>query len=388
MENSLSMAQITQYLGFPLLGNSLTEWLIAIGVLVAAVLVTMLIKWLLLNRLNALAHRVKLTLVDAISIALGKTYIAILFFPLLLFASSWLELPKGLDKGLHVVATIAFFLQVGIWLSVAATTFIQHSRERALETNAAAATSLAAVSFLSRLIIWVIILLLTLDNIGIDVTALVAGLGVGGVAVALAVQNILGDLFASLSIIVDKPFEIGDFIVVGDYMGVVANIGLKTTRITSLGGEQIVFSNSDLLSARVRNYKRMQQRRVVFSFGVLYQTTADKLESIPKMVREIIEGLEHTVFDRAHFFKFGDSSLDFEVVYYVKSADYNVYMDTQQAINLALVRQFEANDIVFAYPTRSLYVEAPVPVSFDKMPEMAAKAHAAEDTEENGASAN
>ncbi|WP_052074494.1 mechanosensitive ion channel family protein [Shewanella mangrovi] len=356
-------------LGFPILGNDLSEWLVAIGVLLVSIVVTMLAKWIVVNRLDALAKRVKLTFVNALDAALHKTYIIILFFPLLLFASGWLDLPAAASKGLNVIATIAFFLQVGIWLSAAASTLVQHSREHALETNAAAATSLAAVSFLSRLVIWTIILLLTLDNIGIDVTALVAGLGVGGVAVALAIQNILGDLFASLSIIIDKPFEIGDFIVVGDYMGVVANIGLKTTRISSLGGEQIVFSNSDLLSARVRNYKRMQQRRVVFSFGVLYQTTANQLEMIPKIVRRIIEGLEGTTFDRAHFFKFGDSSLDFEVVYYVKSADYNIYMDTQQSINLALVRQFAEHDIVFAYPTRSLYVEAPVPVSFDQLSE-------------------
>ncbi|QSX32310.1 mechanosensitive ion channel family protein [Shewanella avicenniae] len=356
---------VANQLGFPILGNELSEWIVAIGILLVGMVVTVLLKWLVLNRLDAIARRLKLTFVDAINAALQQTYIVILFFPLTLFAANWLELPKGAAKGLYVFATIAFFLQLGIWFSAAAAKVIQHSRQHALETNAAAATSLAAVSFLSRLVIWAIILLLTLDNIGIDVTALVAGLGVGGVAVALAVQNILGDLFASLSIIIDKPFEIGDFIVVGDYMGVVANIGLKTTRISSLGGEQIVFSNSDLLSARVRNYKRMEQRRVVFSFGVLYQTSADQLAQIPEIVRSIIDGLETTQFDRAHFFKFGNSSLDFEVVYYVKSADYNVYMDAQQQINLALVRQFAEHNIVFAYPTRSLYLEAPVPVSFE-----------------------
>ncbi|MCH1924823.1 mechanosensitive ion channel family protein [Shewanella sp. C31] len=369
MVSNLSMAQITEQLGFPLLGNSLAQWTLAAGILLLTLALTMLVKWVLVNRLAALSKRVKLTFVDALSVALDKTYLFLLFFPWLLFAASWLELPAPLSKSLSVLATISFFIQVGIWLSAAASTFIQHSRQHALATNAAAATSLAAVSFLSRLVIWAIVLLLTLDNIGIDVTALVAGLGVGGIAVALAIQNILGDLFASLSIIIDKPFEIGDFIVVGDFMGVVANIGLKTTRISSLGGEQIVFSNSDLLASRVRNYKRMQQRRVVFGFGVLYQTTADQLAKIPTMVREIIEGLELTTFDRAHFFRFGESSLDFEVVYYVQSADYNVYMDTQQAINLALVRQFAEHDIVFAYPTRSLYVEAPVPVTFDKAPD-------------------
>jgi small-conductance mechanosensitive channel len=154
---------------------------------------------------------------------------------------------------------------------------------------------------------------MTFDNLGIDVTAMVAGLGVGGIAVALAVQNILGDLFASLSIIIDKPFVVGDFIIVGgEFMGTVEHIGIKTTRVRSLGGEQIIFSNNDLLQSRVRNYKRMYERRVVFGFRVLYQTTAEQLERIPEIVKKIIEGLDKVRFDRAHFFKFGDSSLDFE----------------------------------------------------------------------------
>ncbi len=362
MEIDLSLDNIATNLEALLLGNSAGEWLIALAVLAAGVLVTAFTKWVTVNRLEALNRNIHITFVSALATALRKTSLIILFFPLLLFASGWLDLPGGVSRSLDVLATIAFFLQVGIWLTAAASYLAAQSRQKTLEKNAAAATSLAAVSFVSKLMIWSVILLLTLDNIGIDVTALVAGLGVGGVAVALAIQNILGDLFASLSIIIDKPFEIGDFIIVDDYLGSVENIGLKTTRIRSLGGEQIIFSNSDLLSSRVRNYKRMQERRVVFSFGVLYQTTADQLEEIPKIVRRIIEKLDRTRFDRAHFQKFGDSSLDFEVVYYLNTGDYNLYMDTQQAINLALVRSFSENQIEFAYPTRSLYVEAPVPV--------------------------
>jgi small-conductance mechanosensitive channel len=195
-----------------------------------------------------------------------------------------------------------------------------------------------------------------LDNLGYNVSALLAGLGIGGIAVALALQNVLGDLFASLSITLDKPFVTGDFIIVGDLLGTVSHVGLKTTRVTSLSGEQLVFSNSDLLSSRIRNFKRMSERRVVFSFGVLYQTPVSQLEEIPAIVREIVESTDTTRFDRAHFKEFGDSAYLYEVVYYVREPDYNLYMDRQQQINLELCRRFEERGIEFAYPTRTLHL--------------------------------
>jgi small-conductance mechanosensitive channel len=200
------------------------------------------------------------------------------------------------------------------------------------------------------------VLLVALDNLGIDVTALVAGLGIGCVAVALSVQNILGDLFASLSIILDKPFVIGDFLIIDDYMGSVEYVGLKTTRVRSLSGEQLIFSNSDLLKSRIRNYGRMFERRVVFSIGVTYDTSREKLRRIPGIIREAIEAEDKTRFDRSHFMNYGDYSLQFETVYYVLSADYNSYMDIQQAIYFAIHEAFEQEGIEFAYPTQTLFV--------------------------------
>jgi small-conductance mechanosensitive channel len=204
--------------------------------------------------------------------------------------------------------------------------------------------------------------LLALDNLGFDITALVAGLGIGGIAVALAVQSVLGDLFASLSIVLDKPFVIGDFIIVDQYLGTVEHVGLKTTRIRSLSGEQVIFSNSDLLTSRVRNFKRMYERRIVFEVGVTYQTSYENVAAIPSMIRSIIEAQGETRFDRSHFKSYGDSSLVYETVYYVRSPDFNVYMDTQQAINLALYQEFAKRGIDFAYPTRTLYVHNESPV--------------------------
>jgi small-conductance mechanosensitive channel len=185
---------------------------------------------------------------------------------------------------------------------------------------------------------------------------LVAGLGIGGIAVALALQNVLGDLFASLSIILDKPFVLGDFIIVGDLLGVVEKIGLKTTRVRSLSGEQLIFANSDLLSSRIRNFKRMQERRIAFGFGVLYQTKPEQLEAIPGMVKGIIEGQENARFDRAHFKGFGESAYDFEVVYFLNTPDYVAYMDCQQAINLGICRGLAERGVEFAYPTRTIYL--------------------------------
>ncbi|MES2819542.1 MAG: mechanosensitive ion channel family protein, partial [Pseudomonadota bacterium] len=191
-------------------------------------------------------------------------------------------------------------------------------------------------------------------NLGVDITALVASLGVGGIAIALAVQTLLSDVFASLSIGVDKPFEIGDFIVFADVAGSIEHIGLKTTRIRSLGGEQIVCSNADLLKQTLHNYKRMEQRRIVFKFGVTYNTPAQKVRQIGAVVAEIVKGIEMTRFDRAHFLAFDDYQLTFEVVYFVLSSDYNRYMDIQQEINLGLLERFAEMQVQFAFPTQSL----------------------------------
>jgi small-conductance mechanosensitive channel len=241
--------------------------------------------------------------------------------------------------------------------------WIRRNVQQRLTEDAATATSMAALGFVAKMAIWTIVTLLALENMGIDVTALIAGLGIGGIAIALAIQNILSDLFASLSIIVDKPFVIRDFIIVGELMGTVERIGLKTTRVKSLTGEQIIFSNSDLLSSRVRNYKRMYERRIAFPIGVTYQTSPEKLEEISVLIEEIVSRQSDVRFDRCHFKSFGDFAIVFETVYYVLNPDYAVYMNVQQAINLAIMRAFTAHSIEFAYPTQTLFVQRDVPDS-------------------------
>jgi len=204
--------------------------------------------------------------------------------------------------------------------------------------------------------VWSIAGVFILDNLGYNISAVVAGLGISGIAVALAAQTILGDLFNYFVILFDRPFKRGDFVIIDDFLGVIVHIGIKTTRIQSLWGEELVFSNTDLTSSRIKNYKKMEKRRVLFKLGVTYQTTSEQIKKIPQIIRGIIEKVEDTIFDRAHFQSYGDFSLDIESVYYVIGNDYNKYMDIQQQINFAIKEAFEKEGIEFAYPTRTLFV--------------------------------
>lgn len=256
---------------------------------------------------------------------------------------------------LSSIFIIAFVLQATIWASVALRASLdfyvnRHADRRSVRGGA------SIIGLIGRGALWSIALLLILDNLGFNVTALVAGLGIGGIAIGLAAQSILSDLFASLSIIFDKPFEVDDFVISGDYMGTVERIGLKTTRLRSLSGEQVVISNADLLASRIRNYKRMAERRVVFTLGVVYGTPHQKLAAIPGMIRAIIEAQPLTRFDRCHFARYGDFALVFEVAYYVLSPDFKAHMDILQTINLAIYQRFAEEDIRFAYPTQSIHV--------------------------------
>jgi small-conductance mechanosensitive channel len=223
----------------------------------------------------------------------------------------------------------------------------------------------AAIAFFARIAIWSIVFLAVLSNLGVEVDALIAGLGITGIAVAFALQNVLGDLFASLSIYFDRPFDIGDFIIVDDYMGNVDKIGMRSTRIRSLGGEQIVFANSDLARVRIRNYRRMRERRIFFAVGIEYNVAYEKVELAPKLLREAIEETANTRFDRAHFKSFGDFSLNYEIVYWVLAPDFPAYMDAQHAINLAIYKKFEDAGIPFAFPTRTLHIKADEPLPIE-----------------------
>jgi small-conductance mechanosensitive channel len=336
--------------------NTLKAWFFALLISFAGFFILRILKEILAKRLAALAKKTKYRLDDIAVDLLEKTKPFFLIFLSIYIASLVLTLSFAVMKIINTVAIIALLLQVAIWVNTFISIWSSDYVKKKISKDAGSATTISALSFIAKIVLWVVTFLLLLDNLGVNITTLVAGLGVGGIAVALAVQNILGDLLASLSIVLDKPFVIGDFIIVGDYLGTVDHIGLKTTRVRSLSGEQIIFSNADLLQSRVRNYKRMYERRVVFSLGVTYETPYKMVSAIPQMIKKTVASQKMTRFDRAHFKEYGDFALIFEVVYYVLSPDYNTYMDIQQAINLDILNRFSKENIEFAYPTQTLYM--------------------------------
>jgi len=345
--------------------NEVWAWLASAATLLFVWFVARLILRLVSRRLRRFSTQTKTRFDDLLVDLLGRTRYVFLIVVSVYSASLWLTLPAPAETVLRYLFVLALLWQAGYWGSACVTFWINRSVQQRLAEDPSSATTLAAFGFIGKVVIWAIVLLLALENMGVDITGLVAGLGISGIAIALAVQNILGDLFASMSIVVDKPFVIGDFIIVGELMGTVEKIGLKTTRVRSLSGEQIVFSNSDLLASRVRNYKQMYERRVVFSVGVTYDTPAEIVDKIPLMIRSIVEAQPSIRFDRSHFKEFGDSALLFETVYYMLNPNYNVYMDTQHAINVAIMRAFEAEGIEFAYPTQTVYVKRSAPLEHE-----------------------
>ena len=337
--------------------NRLWQWLLAAALFVGVYAGLGLLKGLARRHLAQLAGRFDSSVAQLVADMVGRRTSPLVLLVVAAYAGSQaLEIPHAVAGALRAATVAVLLLQAALWANGIIDHWVLRSLEERAREEPEAASVISLVSLGSRLVLWGLVLLVVLHNAGVDITALVAGLGVAGIAVALAVQNILSDLFASLSIILDKPFVVGDFVVVGDYMGTVERIGLKTTRVRSLSGEQLIFSNTDLLNSRIRNYKRMQERRVLFTIGVTYQTPYEKLAAIPSIIREVVEAQENTRFDRAHFARYGDFALVFEVVYFVTVPDYNVYMDIQQSINLALYRRFAAEGIQFALPTQTIYL--------------------------------
>lgn len=340
-----------------ILMNTIQRWLIAFIIVLAVVLITGIARHIAIRHLSRLVVQAE-TAIWHILIVVAKRTKWLSILTLALFVGTLLlTMPDKVRLTINSVAIIVLLVQMGLWAAAALSVRVEQYRQQQLSEDPASITTLNLLNFLGRIAIWALVALLTLDNLGINITALVAGLGVGGIAVALALQTILGDLFSSLSIVLDKPFVIGDFLIVDELMGSVEYVGLKTTRLRSLSGEQLVFSNSDLLKSRIRNYGRMFERRVAFDLGVTYQTPRDKLIRIPKIIREAVEKQAKTRFDRSNFREFGSFALIFESVYYVLGPDYNEYMDIQEAINLYIHKCFEEEDIEFAYPTQTLLVQ-------------------------------
>lgn len=339
-------------------GNTLGDWATALGVLAGTLLA---LRWLLgaaASRLEVWARRTGNHLDDVAAALLGQTKFALLLVVAVWAASLPLVVPDVVDRTLEVAALLAVLAQVGVWGSAALTLLVNRYRRANLEIDAAGATSMSAVAFVGKLVLWSVVVVVAVDNLGYDVTALITGLGIGGVAIALAIQNILGDLFASLSIVLDQPFVLGDYLVVDAYEGNVEHIGLKTTRIRSLTGEQLVFSNQDLLESRIRNFGRLRERRIAFEVTVEYGTPPATLERIPEMVAGTLRDLESVRFERCYLRQLGDSGPVFEAVYFVEDPSFDLALEVRQHANLELLRRFEEEGVKLAYPSRSVFVRS------------------------------
>lgn len=337
------------------LGNSVWQYISAVIVLIIGIIAVKIFKRIVLNKLKKWAERTKTNIDDFLILQIEKTILPLLYFGAIYLSVTSLTLTPKIAKAIDYTSIILITFFVIKFIS----SFLNFGLDLYLERRGAVESrrkELKGISTIINILIWIFGIMFLLENLGFNIGTIIAGLGIGGIAIALAAQTILGDLFSYFVIFFDRPFEIGDFIVVGDKAGAVEYIGIKTTRIRALGGEQLVFSNKDLTNSRIHNYKKMEKRRVVFTIGVTYQATAEQLGAIPKIVKEAIEGQPDVSFDRAHFATYGDSSLNFECVYYVVGADYNKYMDIQQAINLKLFEEFEKLGVEFAYPTRTVFI--------------------------------
>lgn len=354
---------ITNLLDWRFFGNTVQDYLIAVGVFTLIYVGAWVLKVLTAGRLKRLNERIPTAVGGACLQLLNHVGPLVYFLLALYLATRSLSVTPSVARIFQIAFVVILTYKV-IQIAQGLISFLLNEWvARAEPDDPTAMAVVKNIMAIVRAALWAVGMVFVLDNLGIKITSVVAGLGIGGVAVALAAQAILGDAFSSFAIFVDQPFKVGDFVIIDDFLGTVEHVGFKTTRLRSLGGEQLVFSNTDLTRSRIRNYKRMETRRIVFKFGVVYQTSIAQLKAIPDYVRRIIEDHDLTRFDRAHFQSFGDSALIFEVVYYLLSPDYNQYMDVQQYINLRIMETFKEQGIEFAYPTQQLYVSQIEPPS-------------------------
>jgi small-conductance mechanosensitive channel len=344
--------------------NSLRDWLLVAAVFIATFLVVPFVR----GRIKARQQRWKnihSPALELLALLAARTNRLVLLSAALFFAESLLTIPEsvdqdiadGIDKVFRYIIVVGVAVQMAIWSATALRFFIERHYAKAGKDDAGARASVGVLMFIVQLLVWAVFLLLALSNVGIDITALVAGLGVGGIAIALAVQTILGDLFGSMSIALDKPFVEGDSLRIDDIEGTVEKIGIKSTRLRSVTGEQIILSNADVLKSRVRNLGRMPEKRVLFRLQVAYENDSDKVERIGVIIREVVKSRRGARFVHCLLMALTPDAMEFEVIYWVDNkVDVN-YGETVDAINRGIVREFAAAGIAFGYPTQRLLMK-------------------------------
>lgn len=345
-----------ELLSYKLAGNPVKTYMIAVTTFFVSLVIMKLIKGIGLKQIKKISDKTKNNWDDFVVNTIEKNSFYFTLVISLYIAGQVVNFKKDLEN-VFVSIFIIILTLVSVKVIIGLLTFwFEEKYKKSTEDLARASTVKNVVLFL-KAFVWVSAVLFILDNLGFNITTAVAGLGIGGMALALASQAIFADLFSYFVIAFDKPFEVGDYISLGgDLSGTVEHVGIKTTRIRNLYGDVIVASNSDLTGSRVRNFKKMQKRRIAFSIGITYETPLEKVKKVPALIQSAIESQDQVQFDRSHFASFGDFSLNFDTVYYVNDRDYALYMEIQQGINLALAESFEKEGIDFAYPTQQLYV--------------------------------
>jgi small-conductance mechanosensitive channel len=337
-------------------GNSLADWFVA-GIVTATVWAGLsIVKRLAAARYAQFATIRRPAPLRLIFYLAGHTKQFFVLTVALYLGQQSLTFPERLQRTIDDAAMVLTLLQIGMWAGRALRFYLQ-IKEAERGADRAFAGSLDIITFVAHMLIWSLLLLVALENFGVNITALLAGLGVGGVAVALSLQNVLGDLFASLSIALDKPFMVGDRLMIDTFAGTVEHIGIKTTRMRSDSGEQIIVSNADMLRSRVRNFGRAPEQRILATIRVTYATPTETLQSIPKLLQSIVREQANARFDRCHLTTIGESCLQFELSYFVQQPKLNPPLDLQQAVNFRIVDEFRRLGVEFAYPTQRVMVE-------------------------------
>lgn len=351
----MNLQQLESILNITVLGNDLKTYAIAALVLAGIFLFFKFLFAVLFSKLEKYSKKTKTDLDDAVVNLLEQNRWLIFLVSALLYVQVAISMTP---KALSIVSGAFNFFVVYLCIRVA-NFWVGYITEKFVEDkkNAAEELSIRFMSKAIKILVWVFAILFLISSFGYNISSLIAGLGIGGIAVALAVQNVLGDLISCVSIYLDKPFRVGDFLVVGDQSGTVKSIGIKTTRLESLQGEEIVMSNKKLTETDINNYGRLRKRRILSTIGVTYDTPLTKMKKIPEAFEKIVNSIEDCSFDRAHFKTFGPSSKDFELVFYVESKDYYTYVNRLQKINFEIQAYFEKQKIEFAFPTQTVYVK-------------------------------
>ena len=336
------------------LGNTLADWLKALATTIGIFLVFKITKGIMINRLTAVTKRTKNNLDDIFLQVIRETKNLFIILFGIFGGSKFLSIADNWEQIINKIFFVVAALQVGLWLGG----FVNHLtslREGQEANDNKEQTAIHAFGLFGKILIWSIVSLVTIQNVtGMQMDALITSLGIGGIAVGLALQNILKDIFASLSIFLDKPFLVGDYIVVEDIGGTVINIGLKSTRIRTLLGEEVVFSNSAILESRIHNYRKMERRLVTVNIGVSPDTSITLLETIPAIFKDCVEQQETASFDRANLIEIGDYTLNFELIFHIESADYTLYANTKEAVFLEIIKRFQKKGIIMPYPTQAI----------------------------------